>query len=60
MLATPPTLIYSDLYNSIYSLSSGAVTWTSGSQVTNDGTIGAVSGSSVVFQVQNLILAEPH
>ena len=59
-LTAVPTLIYSDLYNSIYSLSSSAVTWTSGSQITNDGTLGAVSGSNVVFQVQNLILAEPY
>jgi hypothetical protein len=56
---TSPTSIYSSTYNTIYSLSSGAVTWSSGSPY-NSLSGGAVAGSSVVFESGNLILAEPY
>lgn len=57
---TPATAIYAP--NSLYSVSAGSVTWESGSvQLSGDATVtGAVSGSYVVFESQNLILAEPY
>lgn len=55
---TPATSVYAAT-NSIYSLSTESVLWTSGS-VALAGATGAVSGSYVVFESQNLILAEPY
>jgi hypothetical protein len=59
-----PTAIYTSLTNSIYALSNGAVIWTSDSQsspaIVTDYPLGVVSGSFVVFQSGNLLLAEPY
>jgi hypothetical protein len=65
------TSLYNGPTNSIYSLTSGAETWASGSPFTQDivqspnGTpgselAGAVAGSYVIFESGNLILAEPY
>jgi hypothetical protein len=64
------TSLYNGPTNSIYSLTSGAETWASGSPFTQDivqspngtpgsGLAGAVAGSYVIFESGNLILAEP-
>jgi Putative Ig domain len=60
-----PDLIYSPQFNAIYSLSSGATTWASGSVSTGPyypapPGIGAVAGQQIVFMSGNLLLAEPH
>jgi len=62
---TPAASIYSaafsgTTFNSIYSLSTGSATWMSGSPVTFGNAPGAVSGSYIVFESQNLVLAEPY
>ena len=65
------TSVYDGTSNAIYSLTTGAVTWASGSPITTDivdstngspnGALSsAVSGSYVVFESGNLILAEPY
>ena len=53
------TLVYSPERNAMYSLTSGAETWSSGSPLNNE-TIGAVSGPNEVFSSGNLVLAEPY
>jgi hypothetical protein len=60
MQVVSPTTIYGAQYNSIYSLSNGAVTWTSGSSLGSGTTLqGAVAGSEVIFVSGNYVLAEP-
>jgi hypothetical protein len=66
------TLLYDGGANAIYSLTTGASVWASGSPIThydffsptsgNPGAVSwsAVSGAHVVFESGNLILAEPH
>jgi hypothetical protein len=54
-----PSTVYSPTYNAIYSLSSGAELWSSGS-IPDPWFGGAVSGADVVFPAGNLIVAEPH
>jgi hypothetical protein len=68
-----PTLLYDDGNNTIYSLTTGAASWASGSPALGypDPAFGpnyaaganypsAISGPNVVFQSGNLILAEPY
>jgi hypothetical protein len=59
---TAPDLLYSPSFNSIISLSSGAVTWMSGSPAGGSANVfeGAVAKDQIVFQSGNLVLAEPH
>ena len=57
--AVSSSLVYSPERNAIYSLTSGAATWSSGSPLNNE-TAGAVSGSNVVFSSGNFVLAEPY
>jgi hypothetical protein len=57
--AVSSSLVYSPQRNAIYSLTSGAATWSSGSPLNNE-TTGAVSGSNVVFSSGNFVLAEPY
>jgi hypothetical protein len=65
------TSVYDGGSNAIYSLTTGAATWASGSPFTSDlvqpptgsppmALSSAVSGSYVVFESSNLILAEPY
>jgi hypothetical protein len=69
--AISSTSVYDGTSNAIYSLTTGAATWASGSPITTDivdsangspnGALSsAVSGSYVVFESGNLILAEPY
>jgi hypothetical protein len=56
---------YSPSYNAVYSLTTGATVWTSGSPYSGVASelthyVGTVSGADIVFQSQNLILAEPY
>jgi hypothetical protein len=60
---TMPDLIYSPALNTIFSISSGAAKWASGSPSTGPNAspgIGAVAGQQIVFMSGNLVLAEPH
>jgi hypothetical protein len=57
---TPATSIYAAAFNSVYSLSTGSVIWTSGSPMSVGNATGAVSGSYIVFESQNLVLAESY
>jgi hypothetical protein len=54
-----PSTLYSPTNNAIYSVSSGAELWSSGS-LPNPFVLGAVSGADVIFPAGNLIVAEPH
>jgi hypothetical protein len=54
-----PSTVYSPTYNAIYSVSSGAELWSSGS-IPDPWFGGAVSGANVIFPAGNLIVAEPH
>lgn len=60
--ATTPDLLYSPTLNSIFSVTSGATTWTSASPPGggDNSYQGAVAGSQIVFRSGNLVLAEPH
>lgn len=56
--AISSSLVYAPQRNAIYSLISGAATWSSGSPLNNE-TTGAIAGPNVVFSSGNFLLSEP-